>query len=158
MRVREHITQTTWLQIFSALGLGILGASGLVWLYPAEEFSFENRAHTTIDIVLFGSFAVLLSIALRFDLCSLDFATLRFLYSVPAVSLLLYRVVLYFHQDYVLFLLDLCPIAQCLLLWTLWFAYTDGYLEWQQAVFMVMNGPVAGSTFLLGTKIEVQHP
>merc|ERR1719429_118512 len=100
-----------------------------LWLDPAEEFSFENRAHTTIDIVLFGTFAALLSIALRFDLCSLDYATLRFLYSVPAVSLLVYRVVLYFQLDYVLFLLDLCPIAQCLLLWTLWFAYTDGYLE-----------------------------
>mmetsp|Transcript_123852 Transcript_123852/g.246432 ORF Transcript_123852/g.246432 Transcript_123852/m.246432 type:complete len:387 (+) Transcript_123852:48-1208(+) len=148
-----------WLQFLSAFGLAIICACGLIWLYPPSAFSYDgNVEHTIIDIALFGTLAVLLLCSLRLGLCFQDLASLRFLYTVPAVALLLYRVVLYVYHDWALFLLDLCPVAQCCFLWTMWFADTESTAEWKEALFMVLNGPVAGSTFLLGTQLAVHHP
>jgi len=142
-----------------ALVVACLALVLLLVLYPIEETIHDvdwNSRRKYFGAALFILCVASLS-SLYFDVFDGDFALCRIVFTVPSVALLFYRTVLYFKCGWSLFLLDLCPVTQICLLWTLWFGTSTSFI-WKLAMFACINGPVAGSTFLLAIKLEVDSP
>ena len=85
------------------------------------------------------------------------FGDIRVIYTGIAVALLCYRTVLYAYHGWILFMVDLCPVAQFCLLYTLWVPEFLQDADWRRAIFTNLNGPIAGSTFLLSIKVSVDN-
>lgn len=115
------------------------------WLHPTWAFPF-------LAIAWCSHFATCF-------LLNPTFAQLRLFYTVVSVVLLLYRVRYYAHKEWLLFFIDLCYVGSVALLWSLWFCDNGACSkEWLFAVYIVVQGPVAGATFPLQTPLTLHHP
>eukprot|EP00747_Dinoflagellata_sp_TGD_P180643 gnl/TRDRNA2_/TRDRNA2_33440_c0_seq2.p1 gnl/TRDRNA2_/TRDRNA2_33440_c0~~gnl/TRDRNA2_/TRDRNA2_33440_c0_seq2.p1 ORF type:complete len:288 (+),score=26.84 gnl/TRDRNA2_/TRDRNA2_33440_c0_seq2:106-969(+) len=94
-----------------------------------------------------------LYLTLRWDLLSIPLSQLRVLYTCPSLALLTYRATIFITNGWGLFMMDYCYASQLRMLWELWsVGHTPDSIR---NVFLAVNGPVAGSTFLLRTRTGV---